>query len=107
MSVSIKNTSVLVYAELKLIDGVEFWDTIDLPVYIPQPNDVKYVTQSGDRLDLLAQRYYQDPLLMWVIAWANDIDLMPAKLTLNTPLTIPDPTYVKTKLVRGQVNSRM
>src|SRR5258708_7167790 len=107
MSVDIRNSPILRYAELKLIDDVEFWDMIDLPVYIAHPNDVKYVTKGGDRLDLLAQQFYQDPLLLWVIAWANDIELIPPVMDSGVILTIPDIVFVKSKLARGLVNSRM
>lgn len=107
MSVNIKNSSRLIYGELKLIDGIEFWDMLDLPVFVPQPNDIQYTTQHNDRLDLIAQQYYQDPLLVWVIAWANDIDFFVANLDPNILLVIPDPVYVKTRLLKGKVNSRV
>ncbi|WP_420124757.1 LysM domain-containing protein [Nakamurella sp.] len=51
-----------------------------------------HLVVAGDRLDLLAQRYYSDPLLGWRIADANRA-LDPGDLTA-TPgrvLTIPAP----------------
>jgi hypothetical protein len=108
MSVNITTTSRLNFAELKSIDGIEFWDVLDLPEYEPQPGDILYTTQDGDRFDLLAQQYYQDPVLMWVIWWANGIELPDPMTYPNISLIIPDPNYVKTKLFRGSnVTSRV
>lgn len=40
----------------------------DVPV---TPNDIYVVTVFGDRLDLLAQQYYSDSTLWWIISIAN------------------------------------
>ena len=37
------------------------------------PNDTYIITQSGDRLDLLAYRFYGDVSLWWYIARANNV----------------------------------
>ncbi len=34
-------------------------------------DDVYVYTDEGDRLDILAEQYYQDPSLWWVISIAN------------------------------------
>tara|TARA_A100001391_G_scaffold180974_1_gene146692 strand:- start:202 stop:516 length:315 start_codon:yes stop_codon:yes gene_type:complete len=40
----------------------------DVPLTI---NDLYVITTSGDRLDLLAHRFYKDIRLWWIIAIAN------------------------------------
>ena len=40
----------------------------DVPV---SPDDIYVVTVFGDRLDLLAQQYYSDSTLWWIISIAN------------------------------------
>ena len=35
-------------------------------------NDIYVITTDGDRFDLLAQQYYNDHTLWWVISLAND-----------------------------------
>ena len=40
----------------------------DIPLSI---NDIYIVTTSGDRLDLLANQFYKDVDLWWIIATAN------------------------------------
>lgn len=34
-------------------------------------NDIYVTTTSGDRLDLLANQFYKDPELWWIISMAN------------------------------------
>jgi len=41
------------------------------PEISPNVNDIYFITQVGDRLDILANTYYQDTSLWWVIARAN------------------------------------
>jgi nucleoid-associated protein YgaU len=57
-----------------------------------QPPHARHLVKAGDRLDLLAQHYYGDPLLAWRIADANRA-LDPAQLTAvpGRVLTIPAP----------------
>lgn len=98
MSVNIRQGSRLFFSELKLIDGFEFWDTVDLPVYRKRRGDISHVVMSNDRIDRLAQRYYQDCVLWWVIAWANDMEILPTDLREGETIVIPDINYVKTRL---------
>ena len=103
MSVDVTRSSRLSIGELKSIDGIEFWDVLDLPVYRSNPNDFQHLLVEGDRLDLLADLYYQDPFLDWVIKWANNIDISPMDLTVGGFIVIPDPIYVKTNILNGQL----
>ena len=103
MSVSIDRSSRLVFGELKEVDGVEFWDLIDLPPFYPRNNDILHEVADGDRLDRLADNYYQDPVLWWVIAWANDIELPQRVLTGGVKLVIPDPAYVANELFKTKL----
>lgn len=64
--------------------------------FVPAPQQqaptVEHLVVPGDRLDLLAERYYGDPLLAWRIADAN-VALDPAELvaTPGRVLRIPRP----------------
>lgn len=42
----------------------------DIPL---SPTDFYVIPVMGDRLDLLANDYYQDPTLYWIIASANNL----------------------------------
>ena len=52
-----------------------------------EETDVFVITQEGDRLDNLANQFYNDPTLWWYIAQANN--LFSPHLEPNTSLRIP------------------
>ena len=101
MAVEIRNTSRLAFSELLVVDDVEFWEIMDLPTYRPRTDDLTHSVVDGDRIDLLAQRYYQDPGLGWVILWANDIEIAPLELDIGLVLIVPSPQYVRGRLAAG------
>ena len=100
MSTRLDKSSRLLLSDYLEIDGIEFFDILDLPNYIHQTNDLEHFVIEGDRLDLIAYKYYQDSALGWVIAWANDIEISPADLTYGTYLIVPDPTYIRNNLLK-------
>ena len=53
--------------------------------------DIRYKVESGDlrRLDKLAYKFYGNPLLWWVIAWANNISDPIFGFEVNQELVIP------------------
>ena len=62
---------------------------------IPESDDDIYViTQNGDRLDLLANTYYNDSTLWWYIAKANGLKVM--NIPEGTSLRIPGSTTYAT-----------
>ena len=53
-------------------------------------NDIYVITQMGDRLDLLAQQFYKDQSLWWIISIANDtLSQNSLFIPLGTQLRIP------------------
>lgn len=98
MSVKIGKNSRLRFADLNTIDGVEFWDIPDYPAIAPRSDDIQYQIVDGDRIDLLAYKYYGDPTLWWVIAVANNFDLIPSSLNTAAFITIPSPAWVNGQL---------
>ena len=48
-----------------------YYNTTLYPEISPNIDDVYILTQSGDRLDTLANTFYKDPSLWWVITKAN------------------------------------
>lgn len=70
------------------------WAEGQLPLYdgqkprhvMPRPGYVRHMVREGDRLDRLAQDYFGDPRLWWVIAEANPGLLTPADLLYLTDL---------------------
>jgi len=82
----------------------EYWSLPDYPSFPAQSDDVWHEVVSYDRLDMLAQRYYKDPMLKWVIASANGIDLEPTDLKQGERLLIPSPRYVLQILFQTKAN---
>ena len=67
--------------------------------HIPADFDDSYiVTKNGDRLDLLANQFYNDVRLWWVIAIANRDIIKRDSYSLKTGLEIRIPTNIDTIL---------
>lgn len=101
MAVRVVSRSHLRFGELKLVDEVEFWDTVDLPEIPVQFDDLEYQVKGHDRIDLVAWRFYGDPVLWWVIAVANDMEILPTDLNRYEIIRIPSPRYVLQELFLG------
>ena len=57
-------------------------------------SDIYIITQTGDRLDNLANRFYGNPAMWWYLAQAND--LFSINVEPNTSLRVPaDLTYAQ------------
>ena len=105
MSVKVNKHSRLRFSELLSSEGVEFWDTLVLPTIVSQTDDMVYEVTSSDRIDTIANKFYGDPVLWWVVAAANDMELVPTALYEGQKLRIPAPRYVLQELFQ-QVGSR-
>lgn len=105
MGVKVRRFSRLRFGDLISIDGIDFWNFIDFPQLPDNPDDFQYQVMSGDRVDSLAQKFYGDPILWWVIALKNDLDILPTDLNDGDVLTIPSPAFVLSRMMR-QARSR-
>jgi nucleoid-associated protein YgaU len=94
MAVTVSKHSRLQFDTLLTDSGMEFWDTLDLPDIPVQNDDIQYTAISNDRIELLAYQFYGDPGLWWVIALANNLELLPTALYNGQLLRIPSPTYI-------------
>ena len=73
----------------KTFDGITVYRAKIYPD-IPVSNyDLYVMSESGDRLDSLANQYYRDPTLWWIIASANNIHTAPIGFKDGTILRIP------------------
>ena len=98
MSVRIDRSSRLLLSEYIQIDDIEFFDIVDLPAYTSSQDDIKHVVSDGDRMDLLAFKYYQDSALHWALTWANDMDLASSELYSGQVLAIPSVAHLQSVL---------
>ena len=99
-SASIPIHSRLRFADLILSEGVVFWDIVDLPTIQEQKDDLVYQVKGGygERIDQLAAKFYGDSRLWWVIALANDFELVPVDVNHGDIIIIPAPRYVLQEL---------
>ncbi len=51
--------------------GIKYYGTTKYPVSPLSSEDIYVITQEDDRFDQLAQEYYGDPSLWWVISCSN------------------------------------
>jgi hypothetical protein len=72
--------------------GSLYYQTNKYPTIQPTDTDYYIITTVGDRLDLLAYDFYQDPSLWWVIASANalpgDSLFPPAGIQIRIPTNL-------------------
>jgi len=73
----------------RLNDGRRVYRSKIYPNIPKKDNDIYIVTQGGDRLDTLANQFYDNPSLWWIIASANNIHDAPFSLPDGTVLRLP------------------
>ena len=100
MTVALRSTSRLRFARLITLDGVEHWELPEYPNIQPASDDKRYTVDRNDRIDKLANRFYGSPDLWWVIAIANNMELLPSDLKPNTQIIVPSQKRVFTQILR-------
>jgi hypothetical protein len=73
----------------KTQSGKRYFKTVKYPVIKKTLNDRYIVGQYGDRLDNLANKYYRDSSLWWIIARANNIGKGDLVVPLGIQIRIP------------------
>ena len=51
-----------------------YYESTIYPIVRPSDSDFYIFSEAGDRLDLLAKKYYNDTTKWWIIAVANNIN---------------------------------
>lgn len=71
--------------------GTRYYTTISYPEIPQDENDIWVETVFGDRLDLLANQFYNDVSLYWIIATANpnQVNMGSVYLPPGTQIRIP------------------
>lgn len=73
----------------KVNDGRTVYRSKIYPSIPLRDTDIYVATETGDRLDSLANQYYNDSSLWWIIASANNLHNAPFGLEDGTILRIP------------------
>lgn len=53
--------------------GVRFYKGVKYPKIALSPDDIYVYAEEGDRFDILANDYYSDSSLWWIISTANSL----------------------------------
>jgi phage tail protein X len=73
------------------IGGSELWEEengLNIDKDILNPNDIYVIANKGDRYDILANQYYSDSSLWWVISTANNN-------VIQNSLYLPEGTQIR------------
>ena len=82
------------YIDIKLKQGKRIFKNIKYPNIPLDINDLYVITSDRDRLDLLANQFYSDVRLWWVIATANRDIVRKDSLGLKPGLEIRIPSNI-------------
>ena len=93
----LSNISIERKNQVRYYRGIKY-PNIDLSI-----NDIYIITTSGDRLDLLANQFYNDVRLWWIIATANRDILRKDSYGLKPGLELRVPTNT-TKILKDFEN---
>jgi len=66
-----------------------YLSSIIYPKIKPSDDDLYIISESSDRLDILASKYYNDKTLWWIIATANNLNDASLSITPGTQMRIP------------------
>lgn len=67
----------------------KYLSSVIYPKIKPSNDDIYIISESSDRLDILASKYYNDKTLWWIIATANNLNDASLSITPGTQMRIP------------------
>jgi hypothetical protein len=73
-------------------DGKRVYKITEYPHISPADDDIIIITNEADFLDSLAQKYYNDSSLWWIIAAANNIG--EPRLGIETGIQLRIPIHI-------------
>jgi nucleoid-associated protein YgaU len=65
--------------------------TTRYPKFVKKQSDLYIISREGDRLDMLANEFYEDPRYWWVLAEANNVGKGTMNVQPGLQLRIPFP----------------
>ena len=65
-------TDITIYKTFDTKKGNPYYKGVYYPKIKLSQNDIYVITDQGDRYDLLAQQFYKDQSLWWIISIANE-----------------------------------
>lgn len=90
------NSRYSISTTLRNTIGNRYYSTIIYPTIYPSLDDRYIITNTGDRLDILANEFYGDPMLWWIIAIANNNNIQKDSLYPTPGIQLRIPANVAT-----------
>ena len=87
-------------AIVKDSNGRRKFATTFIPYFDKSDNDIYVITDDSDRLDLLANQFYNDSTAWPIIATANNIGLGTLNIEAGKQLRIPDPDKFRDYIIQ-------
>jgi hypothetical protein len=78
----------------KLANGKKVLKTVIPATIEKRDDDIYIITQDSDRLDLLANQFYNDSRLWWIIAQANNLNGVNIGVEAGIQLRIPKDKFL-------------
>jgi hypothetical protein len=98
------------YQDLLIVNdtnGRRKYVTTFIPYFDKSDNDIYVITDDSDRLDLLADQFYEDSTAWPIIATANNIGLGTLNIEAGKQLRIPDPDKIRDYIIQiNEFNSK-
>ena len=92
------------YINIKVKEGKRIFKTIKYPLIPLSIDDIYVITSEGDRLDLLANQFYNNVDYWWIIANANPGIIKRDSFILKPGLEIRIPQDIQ-KIIEGFIES--
>ena len=80
--------------------GTQYYKTTFYPEIPLSENDIYVITDFGDRLDLLANQFYNDSTGWPIIATANNLGQGTLNVEAGIQIRIPDPTKFRDYIIQ-------
>ena len=77
--IKIERFSYLNFANVREVDGIEFWELPDIPDI--KSNKDRMLNVETNRIDILSKKAYNTYSLWWIIAKSNNIFFPPRDLS--------------------------
>jgi nucleoid-associated protein YgaU len=87
-------------------DATKHFQTAVISDYEYSESDYYIISREGDRLDTLAQQFYGDTTLWWVIANANNIGKGSFDVPAGMQIRIPFPIYLVNEKLQQKESER-
>jgi hypothetical protein len=93
-----RSSSRLVHAKLVVADEAEFWSRPAIPDMPGNQRERTHVVEDGERIEVIAAKYYNRQDWWWIIAHRNNLMVLPSDLYPGKTIVIPDARAIRQRI---------